>query len=245
MDDMDKLVETVRFLAASARKLSDSFQDSESRVRRGFSEVAGDVEELDRRLAAVETQLLGISDLSLSLQRERGPELPVVDATIDRIIPALNLPLETILDVYASAPILLEPFSRPCALSARTLNDQTDSVELEVTAYAMTWVIETGDLRWVLIPRPGMLERTHQLQSLKRLFQINGGDSLPATLQLRRPAILESIVLGQKWQLVKPGILDASPDPTRVPFGERLLQIENRLATLEQGGNSGVSRELQ
>jgi hypothetical protein len=238
MDDMDRLIETVRFLTASTRKLSDSFQDSEARVRRGFSDVGGDVEELERRLAAIEAQLLGISDLSLSLQRERTPDLPVVAATADRAIPALNLPLETILDVYASAPILLEPFSRPCALSARTLNDQTDSVELEVTAYAMTWVIETGDLGWLLIPRPGMLERTHQLQSLKRLFEINGGDCLPATLQLLRPAILESVVLGQKWQLVEPGTLDASPDPTQVSFGERLLKIENRLAALEQKGDS-------
>jgi hypothetical protein len=238
MDDMDRLVENMRFLAASTRKLSDSFQDAEARVRRGFSDVAGDVEELERRLAAVESQLLGISDLSISLQRERSPELPPVEATADRLIPALNLPLETILDVYISAPVLLEPFSRPCALSARTLNDQTDSVELEVTAHAMTWVIETADLGWLLIPRPGMLERTHQLQSLRRLFRINGGESLPATLQLLRPAVLESVVFGQKWQLVEPGILDARPDATQVSFGERLIKIEDRLAALEQSGDS-------
>ena len=234
MDGIDRLIETVRFLTASTRKLSDSFQESEARVRRGFTDVGGDVEELERRLAAIEAQLLDISDLSLSLNRERAPELPVVDATADRMIPALNLPLETILDVYVSAPVLLEPFSRPCALSARTLNDQSDSVELEVTAHAMTWVIETADLGWLLIPRPGMLERTHQLQSLKRLFVINGGQSLPAILQLLRPAVVESVVLGQKWQLVEPGILDARPDPTQVSFGERLIKIEDRLAALEQ-----------
>ncbi len=78
MDDMDKLVETVRLLAASTRKLSDSFQDSGSRVRRGFSDVAGDVEELERRLATIESQLLGISDLSISLQRKRSPELTLL-----------------------------------------------------------------------------------------------------------------------------------------------------------------------
>jgi hypothetical protein len=238
MDDTDKLVETVRFLAASTRKLSDSFQDSESRVRRGFSDVAGDVEELERRLATIESQLLGISDLSISLQRERSPELPFVEATADRVIPALNLPLETILDVYVSAPVLLEPFSRPCAVTARTLTDQTDSVELEVTAHAMTWVIETGDLGWLLVPRPGMLERTHQLQSLTRLFEINGADCLPTTLQLRRPAVLVSVVLGRKWQLVELGILDANPYPNQISFGERFLNIENRVATLEQRVNS-------
>jgi hypothetical protein len=237
MDDMDRLVENMRFLAASTRKLSDSFQDAEARVRRGFSDVAGDVEELERRLAAVESQLLGISDLSISLQRERSSELPPVEATADRLIPALNLPLETILDVYICAPVLLEPFSRPCAVSARTLTDQTDSVELEISAHAMTWVIETGDLGWLLIPRPGMLERTHQLQSLTRLFVIDGADCLPAALQLRRPALLESVVLGQKWQLVEKGILDANPDPTQVSLNERFLKIENRVATLEQQVN--------
>jgi hypothetical protein len=83
-----------------------------------------------------------------------------------------------------------------------------------------------------------MLERKHQLQSLMRLFEINGGDCLPSTLQLLRPAILESVVLGQKWQLVKTGTLDVIPDPTQVSFGEKLLKNENRLAALEQKGDS-------
>jgi hypothetical protein len=162
----------------------------------------------------------------------------VVETTADRVIPALNLPLEKIIDVYVSAPILLEPFSRPCALTAKTLNGETASIELEVTPQAMTWVLETSDLGWLLIPRPGLLERAHQLQSLQRLFDVQGGDYLPSQLQLLRPALLESVVLGQKWQLIEPGILDANPDPTQVSFGERLSKIEERIAFLEQEGAS-------
>lgn len=236
MDNLDKLVETVRFLMASTRKLSDSFQESESRVRRGFSDVAEDVEEIDQRLAAVEAQLVGIRDSALSLHRQRLPELPVVETTTDRVIPALNLPLETILDVYASAPILLEPFSRPCALTAKTLNGETASIELEVSPQALTWVLEADEMGWLLMPRPGILERAHQLRSLQRLFEIKGGDCLPAQLQLLRPALLDSVVLGQKWQLVELGILDVNPDPTKVSFTERFSKIEERLAALEQEG---------
>jgi hypothetical protein len=236
MDNLDKLVETVRFLMASTRKLSDSFQESESRVRRGFSDVAEDVEEIDQRLAAVEAQLVGIRDKALSIHRQRLPELPVVETTTDRVIPALNLPLETILDVYASAPILLEPFSRPCALTAKTLNGETASIELEVSPQALTWVLEADELGWLLMPRPGVLERAHQLRSLQRLFEIKGGDCLPAQLQLLRPALLDSVVLGQKWQLVELGILDVNPDPTKVSFTERFSKIEERLAALEQEG---------
>jgi hypothetical protein len=70
----------------------------------------------------------------LSLHRQRLPELPIVEMTADRVIPALNLPLETILDVYASAPILLGPFSRPCALIAKTLNGETACIELDVVS---------------------------------------------------------------------------------------------------------------
>jgi hypothetical protein len=102
----------------------------------------------------------------------------------------------------------------------------------------MTWVLETSDLGWLLIPRPGLLERAHQLQSLQRLFDVQGGDYLPSQLQLLRPALLESVVLGQKWQLIEPGILDANPDPTQVSFGERLSKIEERIAFLEQEGAS-------
>lgn len=202
MENLDKLVETVRFLMASTRKLSDSFQESESRVRRGFSDVAEDVEEIDQRLAAVEAQQVGIRDKALSLHRQRLPELPVVETTTDRVIPALNLPLETILDVYASAPILLEPFWRPCALTAKTLNGETDSIKLEVSPQALTWVLEADELGWLLMPRPGVLERAHQLRSLQRLFEIKSGDCLPAQLQLLRPALLDSVVLGRSGNLL-------------------------------------------
>lgn len=55
-------------------------------MRRGFSDVGGVVEELERRLAAIEAQLLGLSDLSVSLQCERSHEHPTVVATSDRAI---------------------------------------------------------------------------------------------------------------------------------------------------------------
>lgn len=36
MEQYERLIETVRFLMASTKKLSDAFQDSESRVRSSF-----------------------------------------------------------------------------------------------------------------------------------------------------------------------------------------------------------------
>jgi hypothetical protein len=225
MDDLDKLLRTVRFLTASSKKLSDSFQESDSKLRCKIAHIAGDIEELEQRLADLEAQLVGIRDQALSIHRQRLPELPVVETTADRVIPAINLTIETILDVYAGAPILLEPFSRPCALTAKTLNGETATIELEVSSQALTWVLEANELGWLLMPRLGILERAHQLRSLQRLFEIRGGDCLPAQLQLLRPALLDSIVLGQKWQLVELGILDVKPDPTKVSFTERLSKI--------------------
>ena len=220
MEQYDRLVETVRFLMASTKKLSDALQDSQKRVRSSFENVARDVEEIERRLAWAEEVLVEQRDISLVVHRTSTPELPAGQSSSSRIIPVLNLSVEMIADIYLSAPVLLEPFSRPCSLTARTLNGETDVIELEVASRAMTWVLEIAEANWLLIPRPGLLERQHQIQSLERLFDIKGTGHFPATLQLVKPAVLEAVVSGQRWQLVERGVLDQNADPTKISMSE-------------------------
>ena len=234
MDQFDRLVETVRFLMASTKKLSDALQDSQKRVRSSFENVARDVEEIERRLAWAEEVLVEQRDISLVVHRTSTPELPAGQSSSSRIIPVLNLSVEMIADIYLSAPVLLEPFSRPCSLTARTLNGETDVIELEVASQAMTWVLEIAEANWLLIPRPGLLERQHQIQSLERLFDIKGTGHFPATLQLVKPAVLEAVVSGQRWQLVERGVLDQNADPTKISMSERLRILEHRLSLLEK-----------
>ena len=234
MEQYDRLVETVRFLMASTKKLSDALQDSQKRVRSSFENVARDVEEIERRLAWAEEVLVEQRDISLVVHRTSTPELPAGQSSSSRIIPVLNLSVEMIADIYLSAPVLLEPFSRPCSLTARTLNGETDVIELEVASQAMTWVLEIAEANWLLIPRPGLLERQHQIQSLERLFDIKGTGHFPATLQLVKPAVLEAVVSGQRWQLVERGVLDQNADPTKVSMSERLRLLEHRLSLLEK-----------
>ena len=234
MEQYDRLVETVRFLMASTKKLSDALQDSQKRVRSSFENVARDVEEIERRLAWAEEVLVEQRDISLVVHRTSTPELPAGQSSSSRIIPVLNLSVEMIADIYLSAPVLLEPFSRPCSLTARTLNGETDVIELEVASQAMTWVLEIAEANWLLIPRPGLLERQHQIQSLERLFDIKGTGHFPATLQLVKPAVLEAVVSGQRWQLVERGVLDQNADPTKISMSERLRILEHRLSLLEK-----------
>lgn len=234
MEQYDRLVETVRFLMASTKKLSDAFQDSENRARSSFENVARDIEEIERKLELAEGLLVERQDISLVVERSSTPELPTAQSSSSRIIPALNISVEMIADIYLSAPALLEPFSRPCSLTARTLNGETDVIELEVASHSMTWVLETAESNWLLIPRPGLLERRHQIQSLERLFDIQGTEHFPATLQLVKPAVLEAVVSGQRWQLVERGILDQNADPTKVSISERLRLLELRMTLLEK-----------
>ena len=94
MDDLSKYLENVRFLMSSTRKLSEAFQESDARIRRVFADVASDVEDIERRLVHVEAQLTNVRDLSLGLQREQVPALPVEPASAEHVIPVLNLPVE-------------------------------------------------------------------------------------------------------------------------------------------------------
>jgi hypothetical protein len=159
--------------------------------------------------------------------------LPVVPGTDEFRVPVLNLPVEAIVEVYANTPILLEPFSRPCSLTGRTLSGEIEVVELEVFAQGSTWVVEGQAGGWLLIPRPGSLERKTSLQSLERLYAIEGVRQLPALLHLIRPAQLDAIVVGRRWQLREKGQLSVTPDPLRVGLSERMASMEQRLSFLE------------
>ena len=253
IDDMrrmqdDKVIETIKFLLSSVKKLSDTFVDSERRMKRSFDGVAQDVNDISDRLVWLERQLeehtaaaassaagvdAGGSIGTAARAAVAETQLPVVRGTEEFRIPLLNLPVETIVEVYANTPILLEPFSRSCSLTGRTLSGEIEAVELEVFAQGSTWVVESQPGGWLLLPRPGSLERKTSLQSLERLYAIEGVRQLPVLLHLLRPARLDAVEVGKRWQLQEKGQLSVSPDPLRVGLTDRMAKMEQRLIQLE------------
>lgn len=237
MTDQNRIIDTMRFLLTSVKRLSDSFLSAEARLDRSFDQVGKDLDDVHERLQWLEAKLADLGDEELrARQPTAAPALPTTEDSADRVIPVLNLPVETILEVYATTPVLLEPFSRPCSVSARTLGGEIDAMELDAFAQGTTWALETIDRGWLLIPRPGSLERRTQLQTLERMFSVEGVRQLPALLHLIRPARAEAVVHGRRWQLQEKGVLAVSPDPLRSSVADRLVALEQRLARLEEGG---------
>lgn len=235
----DKILETIKFLLTSVKKLSDTYVDFEGKTKRGFDGVRSDVDELRRRLEWLERQWeerAGTSEGESEGLRAPALEtqLPVVPGSDKFRVPILNLSVETILEVYANTPILLEPFSRPCSLTGRTLSGEIEAVELEVFAQGSTWVVESQPGGWLLFPRPGSLERKISLQSLERLYAIEGVRQPPVLLHLVRPALLDAVEVGKRWQLQEKGQLSVSPDPLRVGLTDRMAKMEQRLVQLEE-----------
>ena len=124
----------------------------------------------------------------------------------ERLIPALNLPHESVLDVYRNTPALLEPFARSVSVSGRTLSGSIDEIELEVFAQGTTWVVELQDGEWLLLPRPGMLERQTQVESLSRLFEVTMDELF------QRVSSCLAQVLPQWWSMGGAGILSKRED---------------------------------
>jgi hypothetical protein len=245
----DKIVETIKFLLTSVKTLSDRFVESEDRLKGRFEDLSTNVMELRKRLewlervleerkasesSAADGGLLGRMGSAEAPNTERTESsLPIVHGTESFRIPILNLSPEVIVEVYSNTPILLEPFSRACSLTGRTLSGEIDDVELEVFAQGSSWVVECHNGEWLLIPRPGSLERKSSLQSLERLYDIEGVRQLPALLHLIQPARLDAVEVGKRWQLREKGQLSVSPDPLKVGLTERMVALEQRLDGIE------------
>jgi hypothetical protein len=234
--ESDKLYESVKFLLRSVRQLSDRFVENNDKLSRSFEAVREDISDLCQRLAAIEQDLEAFRDRELLAAEAPAPpiSLPVPAGQEARLIPALNLPLEGLLDAYRSSPALLQPFARPCSVSGRSLSGELKEVELEAFAQGSTWMIELQDGSWQLLPRPGVLSRSTQLQSLERFFEISGSAELPAELDLLQPATATSVEHGRRWMLTARGRIGAAADPLQRSLEQRLSALEQGLAMLQQ-----------
>jgi len=235
--DPAQIVESVKFLLKSVRQLSDRFRETNTRLERSFEAVEADIADLAGRLERVEADRgCGGANDGPAGTTPAAPPPPSGRGLEPAPVPALNLPISQLIDTYLSTPILLEPFCRPCSLSGRTLSGETDQVELEVFPQGTTWAVEMVVGPWLLLPRPGSLERRAQVQSLERLFEIEGAAALPATLHLHQPATALAVQHGRRWTLQDRGKLSVIPDPLRQNTAQLLADLEARLARLEEGG---------
>lgn len=234
--ESEKLYESVKFLLRSVRQLSDRFVENNDKLSRSFEAVREDINDLCQRLAAIEQDLEAFRDRELLAAEGPAPpiSLPVPAGQEARLIPALNLPLEGLLDAYRSSPALLQPFARPCSVSGRSLSGELKEVELEAFAQGSTWMIELQDGSWQLLPRPGVLSRSTQLQSLERFFEISGSAELPAELDLLQPATATSVEHGRRWMLTARGRIGAAADPLQRSLEQRLSALERGLVKLQQ-----------
>lgn len=235
MDD-DRLVETVEFLVRSLRQLSDRFLENNEKLSRSFEAVRSDIDDLSQRLEAIERECLALRDRELlAAQTELTPiSLPMASGREEQVIPALNLPIEGLLDAYRSAPALLQPFARPCSVSGRSLSGAMKEVELEAFAQGSTWMIELEGGSWQLLPRPGVLSRQSQWQSLQRFFDLSGPEAGPAALELLQPAEAIAVEHGRRWLLSARGRIGLQADPLQRSLEQRLQALEQALAAYRQ-----------
>ena len=230
--EADKLVESVKFLLKGVRDLSDRFVESNLGISNTFKSVYADIHEIQEQIDQIKLSVDNAIDeqlLSSDASRVKR-ELPVKEDEKQHLIPALNLPLEGLLDVYRNTPVLLQPFARPCSISGKTLSGEISEVELEVFAQGTSWVIETQDGDWVLVPRPGMLQRQKQVEGLGRLFDLAIDDVLPAEVELLKPGSATVIEHGRRWYLKEKGEIGIQTDPLQRSLEQRLALIEKKLS---------------
>ena len=239
--DSDKIVESVKFLLKSVRQLSDRFVEANEGISTTFDNVMSDVKELKTRLQSLDEGFADIRDQQLiSGEGSRGaPELPTSAEQSDKVFPVLNLPNEAVLDVYRNTPALLEPFARPCSVSGKTLSGELDEVELETFAQGTTWAIELQNGDWVLVPRPGMLQRQTQLDGLSRIFNVVDEAALPAEVDLLSFSTATVVEHGRRWYLKEKGDIGVLSNPLEQSLETRLRRIEDQLGLRQNSsGNS-------
>lgn len=243
--DEKKLTETLKFLLSSVSKLSDRFVEFTEVSRREFDSDAKDINSIIERLSHIEADLTSWRDQQLigdQASARLPKELPVKPGQENVLIPTLGLSKEQILDIYSSSPALLQPFSRSCSVSGRTLSGMIDEIELEVFAQGTAWLIETQDGHWLLFPKPGLMSRKSQIQNLRRFFDIENEIEPPAELDLLEPGTADAVEHGRRWYLSEKGRIGLQADPLKISPENRLVSLEARLKRLEEWVSEEINR---
>jgi hypothetical protein len=236
--ESDQVFESIKFLLDSVSKLSDRFVENKANivrsfegVSRSFEDVCKDIQNNTIRIQELELKLQNLYDQQLlgSDLGTRKIQLPIKPDQNEILIPALNLPLNSIVDVYRNTPALLHPFARCCSVSGRTLSGAIAEIELEAFAQGTTWIIETQDGESVLLPRPGIIQRQTHVDSLSRFFDIAADAQLPAELELLNLGVATIVEYGRRWYLKEKGLIGINSDPLQSSLEQRLRILEAKL----------------
>lgn len=225
----DKTVEAVSFLLTSVRQLADHLSSDREANDRAIRRLDQELADARACLQSVETFLLDYRDRYLkdAEQSFASESLPVANTSLSNVVPALDLGVASLVDIYRSYSSLLRPYARPCSLTAKVLLGETDDIDLETSSQGPFWVVELGEGGWYVMPKPGLLERSSQLQNLQRLFDVNIVGDLPFDLELITPASITAIEYGRRWRLDSKGAIEqvhAADGPS----------LEDRLRCLEE-----------
>jgi len=232
--DSDKLIDSVKFLLKSVQQISDRFVEANQGISATFDKVYIETNAAKTRLEKLETGINEMRDQQLvnGSSLRAAPDLPMRLDQNEKVFPALNLPSESVLDVYRNTPALLEPFARPCSISGKTLSGEVKEIELEVFVQGTTWIIELQNGDWVLVPRPGTLQRQTQLEGLGRIFNIKNAGCLPAEIELLSLSTATVVEHGRRWYLKNKGDIGIQSNPLQRSLEQRLRKIEDQLEIL-------------
>ena len=234
--DNKKIVESIKFLLTSVKQLSDRYIEANQGISSTFDHLYSELSSTKEKAENIEIAIKNAIDEQLiaSSSNNIKRDLPVKEAEKNHLIPSLNMTLEGLLDVYRNTPELLQPFARPCSISGKTLSGEISEVELAVFAQGTMWMIETQDGQWLLVPKPGMLQRQKQVEVLARTFDIAADGVLPAEVELLKAGSASVVEHGRRWYLKEKGIIGIQTDPLQRSIENRLLRLEQRLQAYEQ-----------
>ena len=223
----ETIVESVKFLLKSVQQLSDRFVAS----NQGISLT---IEKLVKRIGKIEEQFENMRDEYLlgSPMTRRPPELPVSESSRSRLVHILNVAEDSVMDIYRNTPALLEPFARPCSLSAKTLSGEIDKIELEAFAKGAHGLSNYRMVHGSLSLAQLFAAQT-QIDGLAQIFKLDFQGELPANIDMLTFATATVIEHGVRWHLKDKGQIGVHTDPLSQSLENRLRDIEQKIDLIQ------------
>lgn len=137
-----------------------------------------------------------------------------------------------LINLYNYAPQILREYAVPVSVTAETYHKKIEKTDLEYSINGYYWVVlseQNFSKNYYLFPNGDKKINFHRLENqIESLFTINGNISTQDhNFHLEKPAQIDILPSGNRWQLTKKGIIDIEEESTVKELLLELAKITN------------------
>lgn len=192
---------------------------------------------MDNSKSEIQQIIKYVQTLEKRIKQLESKDAIILQTTAKDIYPKpLKLSVEELVNIYNDIPAILTEYIAPVNLAVNSWRAPSDNqIIVELSNQGNYWVILLENYTeriYYLVPNQEKKLRINRLESIKKIFQIQGEKKLENdNYTIIKPAILQIIPSGKEWEVIEKGVIYSG---RKAPIDKLTKELEILTQTQEE-----------